>query len=523
MSVSNQSVERDPGQGLSIGRPAAAPAVVSIVIGALTLATAALHLAVAGRYDMMRNELYFLACGRHPAFGYADQPPLVPLIAAATQLFGENVWLLRLPAVIAAVALVPLAAAFARLIGGGRAACVIAAVAAASASGLVGVTTTHTTATFEPIAWTGLAYCVTRAMLRHERHMLLWAGIIAGVAMEAKYGIAIWLIGLAVGLLVTPGRGMLRWRECWIGAALALLIAAPSFVWQAAQGWPFLEIIANHTPRNITGGPLRFEIGQMVALNLLLAPLWIAGIVAPFLSEQLRPVRCLSIGFVVATVVTIAAHGKDYYLFAAYPTMFAVGAVVCARLWRWVIALWLVASTANFALLAPVVLPLLPPERLFALFEHSHLRPAPDEKAAVGAPLTQVFSEEMGWRELEDRVAAVYRALPPSERARAAIFAKNYGEAAAIDIYGRKDGLPPALSGDNQYYLWGPRGYDGSVIIFVNGNPDSWRGRCDSIEIADHFGVPLAMPFERDRPIFVCRNLHGGLDNSWPGLKRFGA
>lgn len=505
-----------------MGRSLESLPVATVLIGAVTLATAALHLAVAGRYDIMRNELYFLACGHHPAFGYADQPPLVPLIAAATQLFGESVWLLRLPAVIAAVGLVPLSAAFARLVGGGRAASVIAAVAAASAPGLAGVTTTLTTATFEPIAWTGLAYCVARAVLRDERHMLIWAGAIAGVAMEAKYGMAIWLIGLAAGLLATPARRIFITRECWMGAALALLIAAPSLIWQAAQGWPFLEIIANHTPGNITGGPLRYEIGQAFALNLFFAPLWIAGVVAPFLSKQLKEARFLSVGFVVATAVTIATHGKDYYLFGAYPAMFAVGAVLCAQLWTWAVALWLVAGVANFALLAPVALPLLPPARLFALLEHSHLRPVPDEKAAVGAPLTQVFSEEMGWRELENRVAAVYRALPATNRAHAAILATNYGEAAAIDVYGRKDQLPPAISGDNQYYLWGPRGYDGSVIININGDPSAWRDRCDRVDVADHFGVRLAVPFERDRPIFVCRNLHGGLDKAWPGLKRFG-
>jgi len=165
----------------------------------------------------------------------------------------------------------------------------------------------------------------------------------------------------------------------------------------------------------------------------------------------------------------------------------------------------------------------MPPAALFALFEHSHLRPAPDEKAAVGAPLTQVFSEEMGWRELEGRVANVYRALPAAARARTAIFATNYGEAAAIDIYGRRDQLPPAISGDNQYYLWGPRGYDGNVIILINGEPAAWRDRCDTVEVVDHFGVPLAVPFERARPISICRGLHGGLAGAWPKLKRYGA
>ena len=513
MSVSNTTTKPAPAGGIS-------PA--GVVIAVITLLTAALHLAVAGRYDLMRNELYFLACGRHPSLGYADQPPLVPLIAAATQLFGQSVWLLRLPAALAAIALVPLTAALARLAGGDRKASVIAAAAAAAAPGLAGVSTTLTTASFEPIAWTALTYFVTRAMVLQERRALIWAGLVAGLAMEAKYGVVIWLIGLGLGLLATPARRMLAWREAWIGAGVAALIAAPSLVWQAAQGWPFLAIVGRHSAGDLTGDPLRFEIGQVLALNLLLAPLWISGAVAPFVVDRLKPLRALALAFIAATVVTYVSHGKDYYLFAAYPAMFALGAVVCARLWSWAVGLWLAASAANFLLIAPVVFPLLPPERLLFLLEHSHVRPAPDEAAAVGAPLTQVFSEEMGWRELETKVAAVYHALPAADQGRTAIFASNYGEAAAIDVYGGKDGLPPAISGDNQYYLWGPRGYDGRVMILINGDPASWRARCDDITEADRFGTPLAMPFERDRPILICRNLHGGLDSAWPSLKRYG-
>jgi MFS family permease len=494
-----------------------------IIIAVATAVTAAVHLMTAGRYGMMRNELYFLVCGWHPAFGYADQPPLVPLLAAATQLFGFSPWMLRLPVVIAATLLVPLTAAFARLLGGDGRAAAIAAIAAAAAPALAGMATTLTTTSFEPIGWTLTAYLVVRAIVREDRRAMLWAGLAAGLSMLAKYGIVMWLLPMAAGLLLSERRRVLAWRETWIGAGLAAVMVAPTLVWQAANGWPFLEIIANHSQGDIVGGPVRFAIGQVLALNLVLAPLWIAGLVGPFLSDRLKPFRFLAIAFVGAAAIDLLTHGKDYYLFAAYPTLFALGAVLCARPPLWAGGLWMAAAIANFLLVAPVVLPLLPPERLYALFEHSHLRPAPDERAAIGAPLTQVFSDELGWAELEAKVAAVYRALPPADRAMAAIYAGNYGEAAAIDVYGRHDGLPAAISGDNQYYLWGPRGHDGRVMILINVDPRQWRARCASLMQAVTFGVPLAMPYERDRPIFVCRGLKGGLGRAWPSLKRYGA
>ena len=485
--------------------------------------TALLHLAVAGRYGYFRNELYFIDCGKYPAFGYVDQPPLIPLVAAATQVLGHSLWLLRLPAVLAAAALVPVTAAFARLFSQRTAVVVTAAMAAALSPALAAMAATLTTTTFEPLAWTGCAYFIARYIVRRDANSLLWAGALTGLAMEAKYGIVMWLAGLFLGLLLFH-RDVFVTKKLWIGAGIAALIAAPSLVWQMAHHWPFLALIAHHRAIgfDLTGGPIVFEIGQVLANNLVLAPFWIAGVIAPFVIEQLKPARFLAIAFVAATIIDIATQGKDYYLFGAYPVMFAVGAgVLSLRIPRWPVAVWLALAIAQFAIALPVVLPVMRPLRLAYLLNHSHLRPRPNEIAPIGAPLTQMFSDEMGWEELEKHVAAVYDALPEQERKKAVIFASRYGEAAAIDFFGRTEGLPQVIGGGNQYYLWGPRGADGSVMIVVNGQPDHWRSACNDLQIAGTFGVPLAMPYERDRPILVCRDLRRNLQQAWPDFQRY--
>src|ERR1700761_1096343 len=173
------------------------------------------HAATAGRYDAQRNELYFLVCGWHPDFGYVDQPPLVPLIAAATQAFGISTWMLRLPATLVAIGLVLLCAAFARLLGGGSRAAVIAAIAAGIAPGIAALSSHLTTSTFEPIAWTGAAFLLTRAILNDRRSDLIWIGVLAGLAMEAKWGIAVWLVALGVGVLAAPARRIVLWWQLW--------------------------------------------------------------------------------------------------------------------------------------------------------------------------------------------------------------------------------------------------------------------------------------------------------------------
>jgi 4-amino-4-deoxy-L-arabinose transferase-like glycosyltransferase len=481
--ISGISATREAGLPSAIVPPATVPSIVgprsswagflrdNIVrqplIWLVALLVGIVHAATAGRYDAQRNELYFLACGWHPDFGYVDQPPLVPLIAAATQVFGISIWMLRLPATIVAIGLVFLCAAFARLLGGGNRSAAFAAIAAGVAPGLAGLTSHLTTSTFEPIAWTAAAFLLTRAILLDRRSDLIWIGVLAGTAMQAKWGIAVWLVALAAGVIATPARRMVTWWQLWIGVGISAVLFAPNLIWQWWHGWPFFEVILPHldSQKNFTGPLWQFEWRQAISMNLALAPLCLAGVIAPFTDRRLVTARFLSVGFVLTTAFYYLERGTNYYLFPVYPTMFVVGAVWSEHLQVWIARGWIAAALAVSALYAPIALPILEPSLLQRYMELTGTRPGPIEAAGVGAPLTQSLSDEFGWRELEEKVAAVFHRLSPDEQKRAAILASNYGQAAAIDVYGREAGLPPALSGHNQYWLWGPRGFDGSVII----------------------------------------------------------
>jgi 4-amino-4-deoxy-L-arabinose transferase-like glycosyltransferase len=486
---------------------------VALILCALT---AVVRLIFANRYDVFRDELYFIVCGRHPQFGYADQPPVIPLLNAATWGIAHQVWLLRLPGIVAAVALVWLVVRFTRLLGGGDGAAWMAGIVAACAPMFLGITATMNTTVFELLAWTFVAYALTRALLLDDRRILIWAGIVTGVEFEAKYAIPIWLIGFAVGLACTPERTLLRRRELWIGVALAVVIGAPSVIWQAANGMPFIGLLHATGHKNAVTPPLAFALGQILAYGPLYAPIWIAGIVAPFVARSLRPMRFVAIAYVMCAVTIQAGHGKDYYLAPAVPTLVAIGAVALVRAVRNAYAqgAYVALATVSTLLIAPIALPVLPPAAIPGYAAALHIPIIKRERSEGGTALPQEFADQLGWHDFVAQVTTAWNQIPPERRAHTAIWVDNYGEAAALDVYGV--GLPPAISGHNQYGLWGLRGQTPTEILRVSYDMDGAPAHCvGARKLATTFS-PFAMSYENGKVIFDCPQVHPAMPELFP-------
>ncbi len=495
---------------------------------ALTLGLLAfgLHALVAGRYDVFRDELYFIVCGRHPAFGYIDQPPVVPLLSAGAYALGQSVWILRLPATLAAGGLAWLAVRFARLLGAGAVAGAGAALSVSITPMLMGIVATLNTTTFDPLAWTSIAWCLAYAIKTGDYRVLWLCGVIAGLDLEIKYALVFWGVSLVVGLGVTPQRQIFARRELWQGAALAALIAFPSFAWQAVHGFPFLELAAAARDKNTDISPLSFLLNQLAVMNPFLAPVWLSGVVGPFVVGRLRPFRFLPIAFVACAAMIMATHGKDYYLAAGYPVMFIFGAVAITQWARRVVARAVLVAGSVLALslsaaVSPLALPVLPVPLLKGYIDRFPVEPQQQEKSFRGTVLPQVFADQLGWRDFVAQVSNAWSRIPASERGRTSIKVDNYGEAAALDVYGGRAGLPAALSGHNQYFLWGLRGQNPANLLVVQDHPERLSPYCQETTVLAITASPDAMSYENGKAIVFCRGLRVDIRAIWPQLKAY--
>jgi 4-amino-4-deoxy-L-arabinose transferase-like glycosyltransferase len=481
----------------------------------------------AGRnYGYFVDELYYLACSRHLAWGYVDQPPLIALLTWLERVvLGQSLWAIRLLPALAGAGEVAMTALIARALGGGWFAQLLAGIGVLVAPGILGVDHFLSMNAFEPLFWMGCAWLVIRMITTGNERLWLWFGVLAGIGLENKYSMLIFGAGLMAGLILTPERRILANRWLWIGGAIALVLFLPNLVWNIQHHFPFLELQANirASGRDVKLGPVAFFAQETLAMQPFSLPVWLAGLWFFFASERGRRFRALGWAWVFAAVVIVAISPRIYYLFPAFPILFAGGAVIWET-WLSAQAAWLkVAYPAVLivtgAILAPLAIPLLPPETYIRYTKALHLAPPAIETHKLG-PLPQLFADQFGWAEMVATVAHVYNGLPEDIRGQTAIFGQSYGQAGAIDLFGPKYGLPAAISGHQSYFLWGPREYTGASMIVIGDNQRNLERLFSSVERVAHVDHPYSMPYNHV-DIFYCRGLKQPLAVLWPRVKHW--
>jgi 4-amino-4-deoxy-L-arabinose transferase-like glycosyltransferase len=486
--------------------------------GILAALNLGLAFAAINRFGWFRDELYYIACSDHLAFGYVDHPPLSILVLKLVRtLFGDSLFAIRLLPAVGSAAFVLLAALIARELGGKKRA---ATLAAASAFATANYFNLHIYSMnfWDILVWSGILLVLVRLVRTDNPRLWPAVGLLIGLGFQNKIGIIFLCFGIAAGVLLTPLRAHLKSRHLWIGAGIAALLFLPYILWNAGHGWAHLEFLRNAAAeKNTPVTPLGFLVGQVVYQNPLNILVWVPGL-GFFFRRAGRSMRFFGWAFAAMFLSMMVMQGKDYYLSPAYPILFAGGALLWESLRPEKASRALTSVLTGLIvvlglLVRPIVLPILSVERTQAFLKALDLPNTAAERNAIG-PLPQHLADMFGWEESVALYAEILGRLGPEDRMRADIYVRNYGEAAAIDFLGRKYGLPKAMCTHNSYWIWGPpEGKTGELMIVLGNYHDLQRSFDDisphfeSIEHVATFKHPLAMPYENDRPIFLCRGL----------------
>jgi len=435
----------------------------------MALGTVVVHLLTGDRYGFQRDELATLDDARHLAWGYVAYPPVTPFFGRLSLLlFGTSLAGFRFFAALAEAAAVVLTGLMARELGGHRAAQFVAA--AAAVPFCLGGGALMQYVSFDYLCWVLTAYVVLQLLKSDDPRWWIAIGCAIGLGMLSKYTMAFFAAGFTAGVLLTDARRYLASKWLWLGIAAAILIFLPNFIWQAQHGFVSLDFLRHIHERDVGLGRANYFLPDQLKLTLLGFPLYAAGAVW---SEQ-----------------WLASRHR--------PFVGALRAIVSAVL------------IADMFIASAVTLPIAPINSTWW---------------RIAVKLNEDFPEEIGWPELVETVAKIHDSLPPEDRAHLGILGTNYGEAGAINLYGPRYGLPPAISGVNSFWQRGYGNPPPETLIVVGLSRGFLETKFATCEVVGHTWNRYGVENEETRrhpDIFVCRHLRESWPEFWRSFRYFG-
>jgi len=488
-----------------------------VLLAGLAIFKVLLHLPVLTRYGYTLDELYFVACGKHLSFGYVDHAPLVPWIAwLSTALFGESLFALRILATLSTAMTVFLVGLLVRRLGGSRFAQIIACLGMIFAPVFLRTGNMLCLPAFEPLFWVLASYMVVKIIKDNNPRLWPWVGFIIGFGLLNKHSMLFFGFGLVLGMTLTPMRKHFKSPWLYAGGGVALLMILPNLIWQINHGWPTLSFILNLRAGVMSGiSALQFLAGQLLYLHPFNAILWISGLVFFLFSKTGKSYRILGWIWVFVFVLLLVTKSKIYYLAPAYAALFAGGGIA---LEKWILRKskkWLKPALISFLLIGGIILgPISVPYLDIDTTEnyiHTITFSAFKNIYEVTGDLRGMF----GWEKRVQTVAHVFHSLSPEEQDRAVIWAFEYGNAGAIDYFGKKYGLPNAVSLSLSYWLWGvPKG-KGDIVICVGIQKKDIEHIFDRVEVAAEVELEHVNPWHTPFLVLICRSPIKPLPEIW--------
>jgi 4-amino-4-deoxy-L-arabinose transferase-like glycosyltransferase len=465
--------------------------------------------------------------GRHLDLWRMDFPPLIALIAETVRAtLGDSLVALRLVPALAGTGLVVLAALIAREMGGGRRAQLLAGLAVFANALFMRPANLFQPVVLDQLWWTvGLLALAQLARDgfpgQPQRWMLL--AVAAGLGLLTKFSIVFFGFAACGALVLTPWRRALVTPWPWLSLLGALVIGSPSLVGQWRLDWPVIAQMTDLRTSQLT----HVAIADFLGFQVMLGPgtlLALAGLVALLAAPMLVRFRIVGLTCLIAFLTLLGLRGKPYYVGPIYPALFAAGAVLLERVRPRRVATaaqWAAAALLlGFGLaVLPLGLPVLSPPRMAEYAAHVAGRRAVTTNRGDTERLPQDYADMLGWEDQVAAVARVYDSLPAADRGRAVLLASNYGEAGALDFFGPRYGLPPAVTPVGSYWFFGPGDLPGDVAIAIGFDPADLNDHYASITTVAHVTHPYAVAEERNLTILVCRAPRTTLQAVWPSLR----
>lgn len=480
-------------------------------------------------WGYFRDEMYYIICGRHLAWGYVDHGPIVAVQARlAETIFGRSLAGIRMLSALGGAARVFLTGLLAWSLGGRRPAQALAMICILVAPQYLGIDSFLSMNSWESMFWMPCLLALIFILRGGNERWWLLFGLSAGIGLLNKPSMTFFLIALLIALLLTPQRRLLASRWAFLAVALLGLIASPNLLWQIQNHWPTLEFLHNGRVmhKNVELGPVDFLMTQIKNLHPIALLVWGAGLVWLLRSREWR---WLGLMFTFLLAIMMGLHAKDYYLLPVYPILFAAGGIAWENFYarsnrvsqNRIFAFPLLESALILSslVLMPLAIPVLRPQTWIAYARVTRLYPVTSSEHHESGPLPQFYADRFGWQEYADQVERIYKSLSPQEQAVAVIFGDDYGLSSAINFLGND--LPFTIGRHNNYYLWGPQGKTGDVLILLGSDGKGLTDKWKSVTVVGEMNNPYAMPYER-RKIYLCRGLKmPPLPQMWPKVKLY--
>jgi len=431
-------------------------------------------------FGFHRDELLHLALGDHLDWGYKEVPPFIAVLAKISNtFFGDSVFAARIFSTLFSGLIIWFTGQIVVELGGRKFAITLACLSlifspAFAASGYL-----FQPVVFDQLWWVLAVYLLVRYMNTSAPKYIYLLGAVIGLGMLTKYTMAFFTVALILGLLITKQRRILWSRHVLIAVAIALIIFLPNLIWQFRHHLPVITHMKTLQAQQLDYIKPSEFIKQQIVVNGIALFVWLIGFGFLLFSPRMRKFQFLALAFILIFLFLLEMNGKNYYLFGAYPMLFAAGGYGFER---WLKArayvmrtVMVVLFTLPNLLLFPLLLPFLSLNQTLGMFRFVEKSVPAFRFAATWEdhklhPLTQDYADMFGWDEMAEKVAKAYHSLTPEQQKNTQIYADNYGEAGAIHHFGKRYNLPDVVSLASSFTLWAPDNLNANYIIYVDDN-----------------------------------------------------